>query len=281
FDFTPGGFLDFTTVFRSTDVGSGIGTNFAAIPYSNTVAGRVTELRESAQNSRLTLKVGGSHDGTDVYGYVETDFLGNQPTNVSVSSNSDTMRLRVYFVDARHGGWEVLAGQDWSLLIPNKIGLSPTPSDLFYSQDMDTNYQVGLTWTRQPQFRVMYHASDNLTAGISLEQGEPYIGGSSGAPTVTLPGGASGPFAGQVNSGATNFSAPGFTPDIIGKIAFDSAKGGHGVHLEVAGLERQFRIFNPATNLTNHTAGGGVSVNANAEVAPGLHLIATSFLGDG
>src|SRR6185312_6342792 len=103
FDFTPGGFLDFTTVFRSTDVGSGIGTNFAAIPYSNTVAGRVTELRESAQNSRLTLKVGGSHDGTDVYGYVETDFLGNQPTNVSVSSNSDTMRLRVYFVDARHG----------------------------------------------------------------------------------------------------------------------------------------------------------------------------------
>jgi hypothetical protein len=29
---TPGGFLDFTSIFRSTNVGSGIGTSFGAIP---------------------------------------------------------------------------------------------------------------------------------------------------------------------------------------------------------------------------------------------------------
>ncbi|HXR97657.1 MAG TPA: hypothetical protein VN709_07420 [Terriglobales bacterium] len=278
FDFAPGGFLDFTTVYRSTNVGSGIGTNFAGIPYNNTVAGRLTELRESAQNSRLTLKVSGVHDGTDYYGYLETDFLGNQPSNVAVSSNSDTVRMRVYFVDARHGGWEMLAGQDWSLLTPNKVGLSPMPSDLFYGQNMDTNYQVGLTWARQPQFRLMYHASDHLVAGVSVENAEPYIGGSSGAPTVVLPGTV---YASQVNSGASNFSAPGFTPDVIGKVAFDTATGGHGLHFEVAGLESEFRTFTPATNLTQRAAGGGVSVNANAEVAKGLHLIATSFLGDG
>lgn len=280
-DFAPGGFLDFTTVFRSTAVGSGIGTNFASIPYSNTVAGGLTELRLSAQNSRLSLKVSGTHGSTDIYAYLETDFLGNQPTNVAVSSNSDTMRLRVYFVDATQGSWEILAGQDWSMLTPNRKGLSPMPSDIFYTQDMDTNYQVGLTWTRQPQFRVMYHASPNFSAGLSVEQGEPYIGGSSGAPTVTLPGGAGGVYGTQFNSGATNFSAPAFTPDFIAKAAYDSRADGHGLHLEVAGLESNFRAITPATGLTSHAAGGGVSVNGNVEVATGTRLVASSFYGDG
>jgi hypothetical protein len=31
-DFTPFGFMDFTSVYRSTNVGSGISTNFAGIP---------------------------------------------------------------------------------------------------------------------------------------------------------------------------------------------------------------------------------------------------------
>ncbi|MGH9481681.1 MAG: hypothetical protein ACRD1L_06280 [Terriglobales bacterium] len=279
--FAPGGFLDFTTVFRSTNVGSGIGTNFASIPYSNTVPGRLTELRESAQNSRLSLKVSGSHDGTDIFAYLETDFLGNQPGNVAVSSNSDTMRLRVYFVDARNGSWEVLGGQNWSFLTPNRVGLSPMPSDIFYTQVMDTNYQVGLTWTRQPQFRVIYHASPNLSGGISLEDSEPYIGGSSGAPQVTLPGGPGGPFGGQVNNCASNFSAPGFTPDVIAKVAYDSNPNGHGLHLEAAGLASTFRIFNPATNTTSHATGGGVSLNGNAEVASGIRVLLSSFYGDG
>src|SRR5690348_12001197 len=33
-DFTPVGFLDFTTVYRSTNVGSGIGTSFGSIPFN-------------------------------------------------------------------------------------------------------------------------------------------------------------------------------------------------------------------------------------------------------
>lgn len=279
--FSPGGFLDFTTVYRSTDVGSGIGTNFASIPYSNTVAGRVTELRLSAQNSRLSLKVSGKHDNTDVYGYVETDFLGNQPTNVAVSSNSATMRLRVYFVDVRNGSWEVLGGQDWSFITPNRLGLSPMPSDIFYTQNMDTNYQVGLTWARQPQFRAIYHSSPNFAVGVSLEQGEPYIGGSSGAPLVTLPGGPGGAFGGQVNNGSSNFSAPGFTPDVIVKAAYDSSPDGHGFHIEAAGLESTYRIFDPTTNTTAHAVGGGGSINGNVEVSPGIRLLASSFVGSG
>jgi len=47
----PGGFLDFTSIFRSTNVGSGIGTSFGNFPFPNTTAGQLTECRFSAQNS--------------------------------------------------------------------------------------------------------------------------------------------------------------------------------------------------------------------------------------
>ncbi|HWG38547.1 MAG TPA: hypothetical protein VN690_12595 [Terriglobales bacterium] len=279
-EFAPGGFLDFTTVYRSTAVGSGIGTNFAKIPYNDTPSGRLSELRLSAQNSRLSLKMSGEHDGTEIAGYLEADFLGNAPTNLDVSSNSNTLRMRVFFVDLRHGSWEMLAGQDWGMLTPNRVGLSPMPSDIFYGLVGDTNYQVGLTWTRQPQFRVLYHATPQWTAGISLEQGENYIGGS-GSPTVTLPGGPNGPYAAQVNNGASGTAAPGFTPDLVGKVAFDSKPSGQGLHLELAALESNFRVLSAATGATTHAAGGGLSLNGNWAIAGGLRLIGSSFLGDG
>jgi|SRR6185312_1280822 len=279
-EFTPGGFLDFTTVFRSTDVGSGIGTNFAKIPFNDTPSGRLSDLRLSAQNSRLSLKMTGDHNGTQVTGYLEADFLGNAPANLDVSSNSDTLRMRVFFIDLRRGDWEMLAGQDWGMLTPNRVGLSPMPADIFYGLVGDTNYQVGLTWTRQPQFRVLYHASPKWTAGISAEQGENYIGGS-GSPTATLPGGANGPYAAQVNNGASGTAAPGFTPDLIGKVAYDSQPAGHGLHVEFAALESNFRLLSAATGSVMHAAGGGLSLNANWAVAGGLRLIGSSFLGDG
>ena len=97
-----------------------------------------------------------------VLGYVETDFLGNAATNINVASNSDVLRMRVFFLNVQNGPWEFLAGQDWSMLTPNRKGLSPLPSDIFYTQNVDTNYQVGLVWGRTPQLRAVYHASDEL-----------------------------------------------------------------------------------------------------------------------
>ena len=56
-DFAPGGFMDFSTVWRSTNIGSGVATSFAGVPFSNTVAGRMSEFRSSAANSRITLTI--------------------------------------------------------------------------------------------------------------------------------------------------------------------------------------------------------------------------------
>ena len=40
-EFEPGGFMDFSTVWRYTDIGSGVATAFASVPFGNTPAGRM------------------------------------------------------------------------------------------------------------------------------------------------------------------------------------------------------------------------------------------------
>ncbi len=96
-DFTPFGFLDMTGVYRNEATGSAIGTSFNSIPYANGSTGQLSETKLSVQNSRLGLRVDSKVSDTKVLGYVETDFLGNAPVNLGVSSNSDTLRMRALF----------------------------------------------------------------------------------------------------------------------------------------------------------------------------------------
>ena len=88
--------------------------------------------------------------------------------------------MRNIFVDVQKGKWEILGGQDWSMFTPNRKGLSPIPADIFYTQNMDTNYQAGLVWTRQAQFRLIAHPNKDFAFGLSLENPQQYIGGSGG-----------------------------------------------------------------------------------------------------
>ena len=284
--FTPGGFLDFTALYRSTNVGSGIATAFGSIPFNNQLpqAG-LSETRLSAQYSRLSLKVDTNlTNSTALTGYVETDFLGFQPANAYQTANSDSLRLRVYWADVRHGKWEVLAGQEWSLLTPNRVGLSPLTPDVFYTLDEDPNFQVGLTWARQPQVRVVYHPTSHWAVGLSLENPQQFAPGS-----VVFP---SAFFSTQFDNGsgstsaassATNTAVPNLHPDIIVKTAFDAHPAGRSLHIEAAGLLRSFKVLNnPATpSATNTITGGGGSLNVNYEVIHNLHLIANSFYSDG
>ena len=139
------------------------------------------------QNSRVGFRVDAMVKGAHVIGYMEADFLGNNPTNVLVSSDSNTMRSRVYWVDVAKDSWEVLGGQTWSLITPGRTGISPLPQNLFYSQDIDVNYQAGLVWGRIPEFRLVYHAGDKAAIAIALDNPEQYVGGSSGGPVPTFP----------------------------------------------------------------------------------------------
>jgi hypothetical protein len=296
--FKVGGFLDATAFFRTTNLGSGIGTSFGSLPFSNTTAGRLTETRFSAQNSRLSLMfqtpVGTS---TTVKAYVESDFLGFQPSNANQTSNSDSFRLRLYWAQVTTGKFEFLAGQTWSFLTPNRQGLSPMPADLFYTQVMDTNYQVGLPWTRALEFRFIYHPNKEWAMGVALEDPQQYIGNA-----VTLPPTPAGPaptgttstsnYTNQVDNGANALPAtsggtatPNLFPDVIAKVAYDPIVDGKHMHVEVSGVMSQFKLFTPKTSVTpaftSTATGGGGSVNFNLEVVKNLHLILNSFFGDG
>ena len=285
-EFTPGGFLDLTTFFRSTNVGSGIATAFGSIPFNNQLPqARLSETRLSAQYSRLSLKVDSQlTDSTTLTGYVESDFLGFQPANAYQTANSDSLRLRVYWADVRHGKWEVLAGQEWSLLTPNRAGLSPLTPDVFYTLDEDPNFQVGLTWARQAQVRLVYHPTINWAVGLSLENPQQYAPGSVVYPSTffsTQFDNGSG--STSAASSATNTAVPNLHPDIIVKTAFDAHPAGRSLHIEAAGLLRSFKVLNDLTtpSTTNAITGGGGSLNVNFEVIHNLHLVANSFYSDG
>jgi hypothetical protein len=185
----------------------------------------------------------------------------------------------LYWAQYQQGKFEFLAGQAWDFLVPNRNGLSPMPADLFYSQNVDTNYQMGLIWARTPQFRFVYHGSDTVSAGVALEDPEQFVGSA-----VVLPAGFP---AGEVNTnnGGSALGAssptPNKYPDIIGKVAFDPKTGKTHQHIDAAFVLRGFETYNPANNTAFSKTGYGGSVNAVLEPAPGFRLVANNFFSHG
>lgn len=280
---TPGGWVDFTSYYRSADVGSGLGTSFSTIPYSNTVLGGLSETRFTAQGSRLSLRADETFGPVRVFGYAEADFNGYLPPNGYVSTNSDSLRLRVYFTDLKSGRWELLAGQSWSMLTPNRVGVSPFLSEIYNTLHLDSNYQVGLTYARQTQIRAVYHFTDNLALGLSAENPQQFSGSAATFPalfstTQTDLGSSTGAGGGT--------ATPNVHPDLVAKLSLDPRWGGRAWHLESAGLLTAIGVLTPASitksrSVTDVREGGGISAAANIEAAKHLHLIATGFWSDG
>jgi len=279
----PVGFVDATFVWRDKAANSQIGSNFGSVPYNNTVGGKISEDRFSIQNSRLGFRADGDWKGAHFIGYNEFDFLGSGAgNNYSVTNGAVVPRIRLYWVDVRKGGWEFLAGQSWSMLTPNRKGISPLPGDLFYSQVFDVNYMAGLTWTRQPGFRVLYHFGSTVTWGFSAENPEQYIGGSAGGSAIVLPSALASLTPTQLDQGNINNGTPTLTPDFISKIAWDPSAR---FHAEVGGILSTFKILKNPANLSNAAyntkAGGGVLFGMNGEIFKNFRLITTNFWSDG
>jgi hypothetical protein len=278
---TPTGFLEFSQVWRSRTVASGFPTNFAAIPFNNTVDGNRKQTLATAANTRLGMQLNTTAFGLHVLGVVETDFLGYQPGNISTTTNSYGLRLRLAFADLQAGKWEFLGGQNWSLLTPGRKGIAPVPAGLMLTQDLDPNNQSGLVWARSPQARVVYKPTDGIALGASFESGEPYAGGSGGAGAVALPAGLAPNYFNQVGVGSSGLAVPNPHLDFIGKIAFDPTKFGRNTHIEIAGLVNRFAFFNPLTGQRFATTGAGISLNASAEVVKNLAVFTNNFYSEG
>jgi hypothetical protein len=283
----PIGFMDITPVWRDKNAGSSIGSSFGSVPYNNTVNAKNSEFRFSPQNSRVGFRVDGDWKGTHFIGYNEFDFLGQSgSTSITVTNGAFVPRLRLFWVDVRKGKLEFLAGQSWSMLTPNRTGISALPGNLFYSQVIDVNYMAGLTWTRQPGMRVLYHPNSKVTMGLSFENPDQYIGGSAGGSGITLPTALTSLGGTQLDGGAANIvlAAPTVHPDIIAKIAFDPTAR---FHFDIAGIERTFKIWNPnvapalGAGQYSTKAGAGIQLGFNAEIVKNFRVISTNYWSDG
>ena len=281
--FTPSGWVDFTTYYRSTDVGSGLGTTFQAIPYSNTVQGGQSETRFTAQSSRIGLKVDETVQAVKAYGYLEADFNGYLPGNAYVSTNSNTLRMRVYYLNLAHGKWEVLGGQAWSLLTPTRKALCPFLDQLFNTFHLDTSYQAGLVYARQPQLRVVYHPSESAAMGLSVEDPEQYSGSAVTFPTLFST--TQTDINSSTGSGGAT-ATPNVHPDVVAKVTWDPTVAGLRWHVGAAGLLTSVRVVTPATVTKGAAAsdereGGGGIGNLYLQLFRGFHLIALGYWSDG
>ncbi len=278
FKLNPSGFLSFTAVARSTNTGSNLPTGFGSIPYNNTISGNLGEVRFSSADTRLGLKTGGSLGDIKVKALVEGDFLGSDPANAYVSTNGHPFRLRLAYADLFMGNWEILAGQAFSWLTPNRKGLSADPSDLFTTLSVDPNNHVGLVWGRSAQIRVAYHPSEAFAIGLALENPEQYVG----AGEVIFPFAFNAQLGVQVDA-ANNLSTPNQMPDIVLKGAVDTGP----LHIEVVGLHRQFEIqylqVGSAGNGWDRAKAYGDSgaLNFNLQLFDGFRFIGNAFTGTG
>jgi hypothetical protein len=281
-EFTPGGFVDFENVFRTTNTGNVTATNFWAIPFSNTVAGHLTEYRSTGQYSRFSLKVAGKYGDNGITGYLEGDFNGNDAANVFVTSNPHTVRLRLYWLDLKRGKWEFLAGDTWGLETPNRVGVSPAPSDVFTTIGEDAQTHVGVNYTRAAAFRTAYHFNDNFVWAAELQNPQQFIGQGN---EVVFPSVFNAQLGGQLDNAAVP-GAPNVFPDFLTKFAFDKDYSGRHFHFEAGGLVTSAKVTVLPTvigaTFTHHSSvGGGFMGGINAELLKGFRFVASGMWGPG
>jgi hypothetical protein len=279
-EFTPGGFVDFENVFRTTNSGASITTPFGAIPFSNTVQGHLTEFRSTGQYSRYNLKITGKYGANNVTGYIEGDFNGNDAANVFVTSNPHTNRLRLYWLDLKRGKWEFLGGQTWGLQTPNRVGLSPAPGDVFTTIGEDAQTHVGLNYTRASEFRAVYHFSDAFQWGVATQNPDQFVG----AGEVIFPFAFNAALGPQLDA-ANQTTVPDIFPDLITKFAWDGGEAGKHYHFEAGGLLTSAKITNVpigGTTFDHHSKIGGSFFSAfNASLSKNFRVLANATYGSG
>jgi hypothetical protein len=206
---------------------------------------------------------------------------------VIVTSNPHTTRVRLAWADFRRGNWEILAGQTWGLQTPNRVGLSPMPSDVFVPIGEDAQTHVGLPYTRAAEIRINYHFSDHFQWAVALQNPDQFVG----TGLVTFP--AAFPAATQVQLDSTAaVTAPNLFPDFHTKMAWDTDMSGKHMHFELGGILTSAKITNqiltqgvatPASApfVKHSSIGGGFDGAFNLEIAKGFRLVANGIWGDG
>jgi hypothetical protein len=241
---TWGGYLAAQTVYRQHNTVSDMGTPYTSIPYPFSPQYSEHEFRGSGRPSRLSLLAEGTVDPVQkLAGYYEMDFLSVGVTSNYNQTNSWDMRLRqAYFTyDNSDWGFHLLAGQAWSMLTQNTVGIIPRKENIPLT--IEGNDNVGFNYSRSWQIRMVKDFGPTFWAGLSLENPAELVFTGSGA--IGNGGTLNGLIVNWANPGTTYLGSGAFdnnfnatvAPDIIGKVAFDPADWGH---FEGLGLVRFF-----------------------------------------
>ena len=244
-----GSFIAMEGVWRQhNEVSSGASDPpFSTLPFHNSVLYFENENRYSAQQSRLAIRASGDIDPTQhLTAYWENDWLGAGVTANSRESNSYNLRMRQAWLFYDNENWhsKFLAGQAWSMLTANRVGILPGTENAPLT--IDAQYVVGFNWARQPQLRFVQDWNKTVWLGVSVEASQTAFA-SNGTPLATsaangtvVPTGlsvnaANGCNAAGLLNSTTSCSNNKF-PDVIEKAALDPGWG----HYEVVGIQRWF-----------------------------------------
>jgi len=275
---TLGGFVELAGIYRSNNEAADIASSWSGIPMRNTPQAHENSFGMSARQSRFSMLVEGNIDAAQkISGYGEFDFQGAAPTANSVESNSYTPRVRQIYATYDNSNWglHVLAGQAWSLLTMDKIGITPRQENIPLT--IDAQYLPGFTWARQPQLRVAKDFDDQkLWIAASLENPQTTFYPST--PTTTT---ANGQTATNYLPGGSGFAptvnySDNIAPDLIAKVAYDPGWG----HYEAYGILRVMsnRVSYLGGGSNNNSIAGGGGAGMILPLIPGKLDFQGSFL---
>jgi len=229
---TPVAYFAFETVDRSKAMNSDINTPFNATPYDGAAQAHISELNFSARQSRVGALFEGNTGPFKLSGYVEADFLSAGATSNENESNSYTLRQRqIWGQAATKSGFAVTGGQMWSLVTETKKSTDNRTENT--PMNIDAQYNVGFSWSRQAAIRLQKRFANKLTLAGSLEEAQTLFSATNANQNFFF--GSAGVGGGLFNPGA-NYSN-NVAPDLIVKATYD---GFHG-HYEAGGLVRWFR----------------------------------------
>lgn len=229
---TPIGFFAFENVYRSSAINSDINTPFNSTPYSGAAESHTSELNFSGRQSRVGALFEGDTGPFKLSGYVEADFLSAGATSNENQSNSYTLRQRqIWGQAATQGGFAVTGGQMWSLVTETKKSTDNRTENL--PMNIDAQYNVGFSWSRQAAIRFQKKFTSGLTLAGSLEEAQNIFSATNANQNFFF--GSAGVGGGLFNAGA-NYSN-NVAPDVIVKATYDTKHG----HYEAGGLVRWFR----------------------------------------
>jgi hypothetical protein len=261
-----GGFVEALGIVRTRNETSDFASTFSGIPYPNTAQYHEPEFRGSARQSRFSLLIEGKPSVEErVAGYFETDFGTAGTSSNSNESNSYALRVRQVYLtyDRADWGFHVLAGQAWSMLTMDRVGITPRQENI--PLDPDGQIHVGFNWTRQAQIRFVKDFDQHrIWAGISFEEPETVYSVANANNTGVMGGTVNYQNAGGSLLNSTANYSDDIAPDVIGKLAFDPSFG----HYEIYGLARFMNTrdtftapaINSGANRTVLAGGGGAGM---------------------